>query len=160
MLTGTPAFARPKEMYNMLSMIRPDVFDDFKKFGYRYCDPRMASFARVMEYNGATNTKELHYMLKNGIMIRRLKKEVLKDLPDKTRIKQDIEMNKKLQSFINKELSDIKDKVGNGGLENMLGGMSENIFNTYCDNTASSSEKKFGQDERNAMFKQLTYCYR
>ena len=85
--TGTPAFARPRELFNIVAMIRPDIFDDFLPYAHRYCDPKMSHFARVMEYNGATCTNELHYLLKKNLMIRRQKAEVLDELPPKTRIK-------------------------------------------------------------------------
>jgi SWI/SNF-related matrix-associated actin-dependent regulator 1 of chromatin subfamily A len=44
LLTGTPALAKPKELFNMLSIIRPDVFFSFKTFGNRYCDPKKSRF--------------------------------------------------------------------------------------------------------------------
>jgi SWI/SNF-related matrix-associated actin-dependent regulator 1 of chromatin subfamily A len=37
------------------------------------------------QYNGATNTEDLHNILVNSVMIRRLKKDVLKELPPKMR---------------------------------------------------------------------------
>ena len=30
LLTGTPAFARPREIFNLVSIIRPDLFGVFK----------------------------------------------------------------------------------------------------------------------------------
>jgi len=57
------------------------------------------------EYKGATNLKELHRKLNSLMMIRRLKKDVLKELPDKVRqiIPLDIQMkeyNEVLNNFI------------------------------------------------------------
>ena len=40
LLSGTPILARPVEMYNLVRMVRPDVFDSFISFGKRYCNPR------------------------------------------------------------------------------------------------------------------------
>ena len=37
LLSGTPALAKPKELYNLLSIIRPDIFINFKEYGNRYC---------------------------------------------------------------------------------------------------------------------------
>jgi SWI/SNF-related matrix-associated actin-dependent regulator 1 of chromatin subfamily A len=77
LLTGTPALAKPKDLFNSLNIIRPDIFSSFKEFGYRYCDPKLSKFINGIDFDGASNLKELHYLLKNYIMIRRLKKEVL-----------------------------------------------------------------------------------
>lgn len=96
LLTGTPAFARPREIYNLISIIRPDIFVNFKEFGYRYCEPTLNPWSRTLEFNGCQNSKELHYLLKNRIMIRRLKKEVLTQLPDKQRQKLIVETDKNI----------------------------------------------------------------
>ena len=37
LLTGTPAFARPREIFNLISIVRPGLFKNFKMFGNRYC---------------------------------------------------------------------------------------------------------------------------
>lgn len=39
LLSGTPALAKPRELYNLCSCIRPDLYDSFRSFGNRYCDP-------------------------------------------------------------------------------------------------------------------------
>lgn len=87
LLSGTPALAKPREIYNLLSIVRPDIFTNFKEFGYRYCDPTVNPWSRAPEFNGCQNSKELHYLINNKIMIRRLKKDVLTQLPDKQRQK-------------------------------------------------------------------------
>ena len=54
-----------------------------KSFGERYCQ---SSFAKQYErYGGASNLAELNAVLKNSVMVRRLKKEVLTQLPSKRR---------------------------------------------------------------------------
>jgi SWI/SNF-related matrix-associated actin-dependent regulator 1 of chromatin subfamily A len=82
-LTGTPLLARPSEIYNLLKIIRPDVFRSFKEFGYRYCDPKENIFG--VDWTGSSNMKELHLLLEKQLMIRRLKSEVLFELPAKRR---------------------------------------------------------------------------
>lgn len=81
LLTGTPVFARPKEVFTLLSIIRPDIFNSFKHFGDRYCDPKPSKYGSGEDYSGSSNDKELHFILKKTIMIRRLKSEVLTQLP-------------------------------------------------------------------------------
>lgn len=51
----------------------------------RYCDPKEGQYGS--DYSGAAHTKELHYILEDKIMIRRLKKHVLSELPPKLRQK-------------------------------------------------------------------------
>ena len=75
--------ARPNELYNLLRILRPDIYYSFKDFGLRYCAPRESYFG--IDWTGSSNQRELHLMLEKGIMIRRLKSEVLKELPAKRR---------------------------------------------------------------------------
>jgi SWI/SNF-related matrix-associated actin-dependent regulator 1 of chromatin subfamily A len=93
LLTGTPAFAKPKELFNLLHIIRPDIFLKFREYGNRYCDPKLNRWSGGLDFDGATNIKELHYILLNSIMIRRLKKDVLKELPAKRRQKIEVKVD-------------------------------------------------------------------
>ena len=77
LLSGTPMLARPVELFNSLKMLRPDVFKDFFEYVNRYCDPKEGAFGP--DYSGAAHTKELHYILEDKVMIRRLKKNVLSE---------------------------------------------------------------------------------
>lgn len=57
-----------------------------------------------MDYTGATCTDELNFILNKSCMIRRLKKDVLTELPSKTRQKISIKLDKSLQKKILKKL--------------------------------------------------------
>ena len=35
LLTGTPALAKPKELFTLLSLLRPDIYNNFRDFGNR-----------------------------------------------------------------------------------------------------------------------------
>ena len=85
LISGTPMLSRPVEAFNLLTILRPDIFGKFNEFANRYCAPKQGRFG--MDYTGNSCTNELHYMLSKNLMIRRLKKDVLKELPAKRRQK-------------------------------------------------------------------------
>ncbi len=84
-LSGTPIVNRPIEFFNSINMIRRDIFPSYKSFGERFCGMTVKYFGGqvIRDFGGASNTDELHKLLTRTIMLRRLKKDVLKDLPDK-----------------------------------------------------------------------------
>lgn len=84
MLSGTPCENRPAEFFPIIRMIDALLFPSKTKFYERYCDLHLNS-AGFMDHSGASNTQELHKILSDTIMIRRKKKEVLAELPDKQR---------------------------------------------------------------------------
>ena len=99
LLTGTPILSRPVELFSLLSMLRPDLFNNFYVFGNRYCDPKKTNFGT--DWTGSSYPKELHYILKN-LMIRRLKKDVMSQLPPKKRQKIEIPTDQKIVKQIMK----------------------------------------------------------
>ena len=76
LLTGTPVLNRPIELWNILRWCAPHKFTNYFGFRSRYCGGRP---------EGASNLEELSEMLRNDVMIRRLKKDVLSELPAKRR---------------------------------------------------------------------------
>jgi SNF2 family DNA or RNA helicase len=80
-ISGTPITKRPIDLYTSLNIIDPDTWNSKWKFAHRYCDPQHNGFG--WEFKGATNIEELHKILVDTMMIRRLKKDVLPDLPSK-----------------------------------------------------------------------------
>ena len=80
-LTGTPVLNKPIELYNIIKLINPELFPNFKAYQKRYCGLRYNGFG--WESNGASHLPELNRILNEVVMIRRMKKDVLKDLPDK-----------------------------------------------------------------------------
>lgn len=80
-LSGTPLTNRPAELWPSLNLLRPDLFPSFYAFARRYCSPRLRRWG--WEYKGAVRMPELHRKLVRMVMIRRLKKDVLHQLPNK-----------------------------------------------------------------------------
>lgn len=83
-ISGTPMVNRPAELWPALNILRPDVnyFATFKRFATRFCRPEWTPWG--IKYTGAVRTQELNKLLRDTVMIRRTKEEVLKDLPPKT----------------------------------------------------------------------------
>lgn len=82
-LTGTPIPNRPIELYALLRYMDPLGWPNKLAYAQRYCNAMPNGFGWDM--NGASNLEELQEKLRSSIMIRRLKKDVLKDLPPKER---------------------------------------------------------------------------
>jgi hypothetical protein len=77
MLTGTPVMNNAKDLISQLAIMNQlQALGGYKHFYNRYCGG-----------NGkeSTNLKELHYKLATTCFFRRLKKDVLTELPDKSR---------------------------------------------------------------------------
>ena len=83
-LTGTPIENKPAEIYPSLSLLRPDLFNNMSAFMYKFCEPRKDPKGRLV-FDGSSNTKQLHKILTTHVMIRRRKRDVLPQLPKKTR---------------------------------------------------------------------------
>jgi len=92
LLTGTPALNRPSELFSQANMIRRDFFPNFKQYAERYCDRKMSPLG-FWDDSGSSNPHEVHWLAKKTVMIRRLKRDVLKDLPKKHRSQLHIEMD-------------------------------------------------------------------
>jgi len=97
-LTGTPVVNKPIDLLAQLQIIgRLVEFGGYKGFTDRFCQG----------YNQSSNLKELNFLLNKTCFFRRLKKDVLNDLPDKMRqivsceITNQKDYNKAQADFIN-----------------------------------------------------------
>ncbi|XP_042565675.1 LOW QUALITY PROTEIN: SWI/SNF-related matrix-associated actin-dependent regulator of chromatin subfamily A-like protein 1 [Clupea harengus] len=83
LLSGTPAMSRPSELYSQILAVSPSLFPRFHDFGARYCDAKQLAWG--WDYSGSSNLLELRLLLGETLMLRRLKREVLSQLPAKQR---------------------------------------------------------------------------
>ncbi|KAG7464161.1 hypothetical protein MATL_G00184420 [Megalops atlanticus] len=83
LLSGTPAMSRPAELYAQILAVRPAFFPRFHEFGARYCDAKQLAWG--WDYSGSSNLLELRLLLEESLMLRRLKSDVLSQLPAKQR---------------------------------------------------------------------------
>ena len=109
-LTGTPIENRPIEIFNILFALDNNIFPNYFVFTKRYCGAKPGAFG--WDVNGASNTGELNRILTDTVMIRRKKKDVLKELPAKQIAKVTLEINNRLdyQKAENEFIQYLKDR--------------------------------------------------
>ena len=84
LLSGTPLLNRPQELISQLIIMdKIHIFGGFWPFVNRYCAAKQTRHG--WDFSGAANLEELNRILRESCMIRREKKEVLSELPEKTR---------------------------------------------------------------------------
>ncbi|XP_006349876.1 SWI/SNF-related matrix-associated actin-dependent regulator of chromatin subfamily A-like protein 1 isoform X2 [Solanum tuberosum] len=108
LLSGTPALSRPIELFKQLEALHPTVYKNVHEYGNRYCKGGIFGV-----YQGASNHEELHSLIKATVMIRRLKKDVLSELPQKRRQQVFLNLGEKEMRQVNalfRELEVIKGK--------------------------------------------------
>ena len=87
-LTGTPILNRPVELWPTLEKIDPaGLGRNFFGFAKRYCGARQIRAGRklVWDFSGSSNLGELQERMRTAFMVRRLKADVLTELPAKRR---------------------------------------------------------------------------
>jgi len=93
-MTGTPMPNKPIELWSMLSGIflayLPKSLRNKQAFGKRYCAGFLETLyihgrvKKIWNFDGQSNLEELNGLLRERLMIRRLKHEVLPQLPSRT----------------------------------------------------------------------------
>lgn len=84
-LTGTPMENRPSELWSILNALYPKTFSSYWRFIDQHCIVNeLSQDDKVVRIPGAASyPKKLHALI-SPIMLRRLKTDVLQDLPEKT----------------------------------------------------------------------------
>jgi len=102
-LTGTPLPNRPRECYTLARALNWESIDwqSYDAFAYRYNPSGYAGSGAATEKKG--RLPELRARLRSNFMVRRLKKDVLKDLPDKRYEFTHVEPNGAIRQVLAKE---------------------------------------------------------
>lgn len=119
-LTGTPVPNRPIELYPLLSRLLPQPFYEMGYWNYalKYANARETKWG--WDVSGASNLSELRAILSKYLIIRRLKKHVLDELPAKTRQVIVLEPDNEAKTLLKKEaeynIQDIRKTLNQGKL--------------------------------------------
>ena len=126
MLSGTPLLNRPVELYSILNILFPEIFNDYWGFAYKFCGAHKVNMGSNswIDVSGSSNIELLTNIL-DHFMIRRIKNQVLTELPAK--IKQTIRFNsntcKSLLKAERKMFSDLDfnlDNISKKDIEKMM----------------------------------------
>lgn len=101
LLTGTPILNKPSELFTQLQILENEMVKSWKYFMKRYANAKETRYG--WDISGASNLDELNNNLRSTCMIRRLKKDVLTELPEKRRQLIEIEAEGNLKKLINEE---------------------------------------------------------
>ncbi len=82
-MTGTPIENKPIELFTLLNDLDHKRWPSKFTFAKRYCAAKHNGYG--WDFKGNSNSEELQDILRSTCMIRRLKSQVLKDLPPKRR---------------------------------------------------------------------------
>ena len=127
LLTGTVIVNKPMEIIHQLNVLgKFDLFGGWDFFVKRYCDAFKTPWG--LNISGATNLKELNSKLRKYCYLRRNKKEVLSELPDKQRINIDLDITNRREY--------------NKAQRNIIKYLVANIYKTIPDNIQTIYDKK------------------
>jgi SWI/SNF-related matrix-associated actin-dependent regulator of chromatin subfamily A-like protein 1 len=104
LLTGTPIQNKPIDLYPTISALAPEKIDHmtFYQFAFKYCNAYRGAFGLIYGKPSGKKAAELKEIL-SSFMLRRRKRDVLKDLPKVTMQHIPIKPTKKLEDLREKE---------------------------------------------------------
>jgi len=79
-LSGTPYTSATRQFFPVLHLVDSKTFSNKWRFQMEFCDPVKTRFG--WDFRGLSNGEQLHNLV-SGLMLRRLKSEVLSELPEK-----------------------------------------------------------------------------
>ena len=107
LLSATPLANKPIDLLAQIEMLGmfEKLFKSWRFFVERYCNAQKTSFG--YDVSGASHIEELKNILRANCMIVRDKKEIMPELPDKTRISLAMTLSDKHRELYNDTLDDI-----------------------------------------------------
>ena len=121
MLTGTPVKNRVIELWSLLRMLDPDSYGSKTEFGKEYTNVETVKIGggkTATKYEGGKNLEALQQRLR-CIMVRRLKEDVLSDLPPKRRVSLEVEIPDKSRADYERAREEFADWL-EGALERKI----------------------------------------
>ncbi|XP_075492000.1 LOW QUALITY PROTEIN: uncharacterized protein LOC142530108 [Primulina tabacum] len=89
LLSGTPSLSRPYDIFHQVNMLWPGLLGQTKyEFAKTYCSVKFVKGSQgnvFQDFSKGIRLEELNVLLKESVMIRRLKEHVLLQLPPKRR---------------------------------------------------------------------------
>ena len=123
-LTGTPVLNRPKELWHQVYCINPRIWPSFYPFAHKFCDPQRVDTTwntekkarnQAWDFNGASNLDVLDETLREKLMIRRRKADVMDELPALETVTVPFEVNltgyRKARKEVHKRLEEKRDEL-------------------------------------------------
>lgn len=117
MISGTPFLNRPIEIWPLLYALNPlhPEWNDYNSFAEKYCEGKLIKMNKktIFDVSGASNMEEFHDLIRDEIMVRRLKSDegVLDQLPEKRRVTQYLEPDKNFSKDIANVVSELENTV-------------------------------------------------
>ena len=129
-LTGTPVLnGKPKELWPLLQSVDPTgLGSDWFAYAKRYCElfeikrfnPSKGREEHVgWKWDGAANLEELQERMREKFMIRRLKSEVMSQLPPKRRVIIPLEVGRTLRKILDQELQEFEKYAAGRNIEDL-----------------------------------------
>lgn len=107
LLSGTPVLNRPQELVNQLEALgRLDDFGGSWAFLQRYTGAHQDKFGN-WDFSGSRHAAELHEKLRSTCYVRRLKRDVLPELPAREHVPQYLELAPKVMDEYRKVEADV-----------------------------------------------------
>ena len=155
LLSGTPSMNNAEEMYMQTCQLLASK-PSLTQFRERYCERSefRVKGHTLVKYSGAIHREELNALLVKAVMIRRMKTDVLSQLPEKLRTRIDLDVArsifaKKVQDMTSAWLNKGKETAADYGIETMelwrLTGQAklDAVRDYLTDFIAANSETKF-----------------